>query len=868
VHVLRLPLQCICGVRRMPRRGLPHASISREIGSSAVLRSSYWCRVDLPALKESICATRQLDKGVRFMTKAINVLTICVLIGCTALTSSATDGAQRGRFAQSDTASQSSSAAASTVGLCDAKTPVPPCIYQPVAAQRKIKGHGTKGDTVAARVNGIPVPGEPVLVQPDGTFTIPLAGPLVEYETVQVDENSPAIAGPSVWVKKKLSITCGPPPCIQQPYAGERWVRVKPKLTAKKAPASVTVTITPHPMNPANPAKIHKHAVVSSTPNPDDNTFTIPVSPALSLYDTLEVKQSDGSEGNTVVVEARPPICADPLPCIQQPRDTDMHVRGKAKPDPKTGKVAWGTQATVKVNGEVVGKPQTVSDDGTFSVLLETPLKINQTVQLSQTGPTVVGTVIAAMHSQICTVQAPVLPCLDQPHAGAKTVTGQASDKSSTIDIKVNGHDLGSAKVDSNGLFTRDVNTLGPYDEVEADEMNPMGTTGPVSVQAAQGSKLGMYWLPLAGVDITSSTTSGPQQQWFVDLRMSAPIGFNHRDPLEAPLWVWFNPRIASVPTPETSTLSSLSTAAATAFSASGAPTTLGAITQSLEFHGGLEVAAIKPREGVLYGNSALGLSLIAELGAVTPFSTSTGTEEYSLGVPGSLVPGVAAPNSNVTNLLQTFAGTPSLQSQYSQLYSILSNSCPLTGTVANKEASSCTYQAVAFVLPNRSRFDRSWSLGVRLRTFYFANGCTSAAISSEDQTLRCPAQDTFPGTMDITFGQDESVTAGRFYGFVLTLSASYPIPGASWLRVFGSAYLGLSKNVNSPALPITPSTNFVSLSSPSIILQPIEPVNQDYFRVGFGIDIAQVIRSWAGKLGIIPGPSKSGSSTTPGGAN
>jgi len=78
-----------------------------------------------------------------------------------------------------------------------------------------------------------------------------------------------------------------------------------------------------------------------------------------------------------------------------------------------------------------------------------------------------------------------------------------------------------------------------------------------------------------------------------------------------------------------------------------------------------------------------------------------------------------------------------------------------------------------------------------------------------------------------------------------MTVTGSYPVPGTGGaLRVFGSSYLRLHKNQNTTALILIPSTSFVSLDQSSVVVQPILPSDQDYFRLGIGVDLIALISS------------------------
>lgn len=276
----------------------------------------------------------------------------------------------------------------------------------------------------------------------------------------------------------------------------------------------------------------------------------------------------------------------------------------------------------------------------------------------------------AAMNAQststtkgLCDKKSPSPPCIDEPNEDDTRITGQVN-KGATVTVKVDETDLGSAEVKPDGTFSITADSpLNQYNHVEAEETASDGTktsVGPVSVTKSNtASGQSVYTLGMAGIDITSTSTSGPQQQYFAEFRLTAPVGVSkclrpeednkegagkaptnsssNCDPLQSRLWAWFEPRIASVPTPNTATLSTL-TSASTALSGLG-QLKLGDITQTLELHGGIEVALIKPRDGVLFGNkdkASLGLSFVAGLGGVTPFNSATGAQEFDLISPAS----------------------------------------------------------------------------------------------------------------------------------------------------------------------------------------------------------------------------------------
>src|SRR6185437_10532729 len=79
---------------------------------------------------------------------------------------------------------------------------------------------------------------------------------------------------------------------------------------------------------------------------------------------------------------------------------------------------------------------------------------------------------------------------------------------------------------------------------------------------------------------------------------------------------------------------------------------------------------------------------------------------------------------------------------------------------------------AEVFVPQSRDRFFYRYNAGVRFKTYYYTDG---------------KLDNRYPGTIDWTFGQDETVSGGKFRGLVMRLDANYPIPFLSHVNVFGS---------------------------------------------------------------------------------
>jgi hypothetical protein len=190
------------------------------------------------------------------------------------------------------------------------------------------------------------------------------------------------------------------------------------------------------------------------------------------------------------------------------------------------------------------------------------------------------------------------------------------------------------------------------------------------------------------------------------------------------------------------------------------------------------------------------------------------------------------------------------LVSLYPQLALALCNygysgaACPTTPPAVNP---SGVPSIVAFVTPARARFYRDFYAGIRLRTFYLKGACPDPSLHLSE--TGCKLDNTFPGTFDIRFGEDETVTAGRLVPLVMTLAANYPLPGTNGsVRVFGSVYLRMQANRNSNPLALVPAASYATLDQPSVVVQPVAASDQDYYRLGLGVDLVPLIARWTGR--------------------
>lgn len=449
----------------------------------------------------------------------------------------------------------------------------------------------------------------------------------------------------------------------------------------------------------------------------------------------------------------------------------------------------------------------------------------------------------AAQSPAVCpTTGQPSAFCINQPHAGDTEVTGAfPGGANPNISIKINGI-AATGNLSTNvaqGVFSQSVEALNTYDQVRVEngaasiEIGVQPATG-----AASPAGSSLFTLGLIGIDATSSGSSGPTEQYFVEFDVLTPVGWCNRNrtadrrySLQHKCWIWFSPRLASAPTANTSALSSLSSSS---FSSGASGESVAGITQTFDFQGGFEYSPLAPWNGAEAGWqnnwSRSSISLIAGGGLVTPFNAAT-SSEYSLS------PALAA----------QFQANPSLAVQFPQLAAALCNNLNsyFTGISSYAcPASQSRATTVAFVFPNRSRLYRDYYAGFRLRTFYLTGDCKNPP----EESPGCKVQNTYPGTLDVRFGQDETVTAGHLTGFVMTIAGSYPLPGSKGsVRVFGSFFTRLAGNRSMPSLALAPVASTVAITDPSVVVQQVSPIDQDYFRLGLGVDLVPLISKWIG---------------------
>ena len=141
-------------------------------------------------------------------------------------------------------------------------------------------------------------------------------------------------------------------------------------------------------------------------------------------------------------------------------------------------------------------------------------------------------------------------------------------------------------------------------------------------------------------------------------------------------------------------------------------------------------------------------------------------------------------------------------------------------------------YTDVAFSNQDRSSFLIKYGGGFRTSNTF---GCKT---SGSDSGGCAPSY----GILDLTFGQDESVTRGLLRHVVFKMDGILPIPmgNASYVYLFGSAYIRLAKNQDLSPL-ILQAASGVTIPSPTVIVLPLQQPDRDFYRLGVGLNLNQV---------------------------
>ncbi len=380
--------------------------------------------------------------------------------------------------------------------------------------------------------------------------------------------------------------------------------------------------------------------------------------------------------------------------------------------------------------------------------------------------------------------------------AGSTAVSGNVKSNGGGIQICIDGEPDGKPQtIRPDGTFTYTVSQLKPGQKVVAqflsgsgdsldfgppsDEFTVAGTTGGGSSGLSKAILIG-------GVEEGAYSSLGQNTNPFINAFIEGPDGR---------ITGWGRVRLLSAPQPSTQGIVSTFT------DPTGQLTTqdYSKVGQALDF-------TVGPRIGL-----SSHWAFIAGFGVTTPLSSQTVAVTYTAPPAGSV---------ECTTLTNRFT---------------VKNGYAPGLTMAPAGSSTCLsggYTSIAF--SNRDRSDFLVKYGAGFRTSNKFDDCKDSAPG----TTCTPSF----GVLDLTVGQDESITRGLLRHFVFKMDGILPIKtgSAAYVYLFGSAYIRLAKNQDLSPL-ILQSASGVTIPSPTVIVLPLQIPDRDYYRLGVGLNINQI---------------------------
>ena len=229
--------------------------------------------------------------------------------------------------------------------------------------------------------------------------------------------------------------------------------------------------------------------------------------------------------------------------------------------------------------------------------------------------------------------------------------------------------------------------------------------------------------------------------------------------------------------------------------------------------------------------------SIVGGIGATTPLSSQNAPVTFVAPPPGTV---------ECTELVSRFSGA----NGYNPALTLNTATNPTTCLAGG-------YTDIAFANQDRSNFFLKYGAGLRTTYPWTFGSCNGASGSNCSKAY---------AALDLTLGQDSSVTGGYLRGVVFKLDGTLPIPtgNSSWLYLFGSSYVRLQSNQNLPPLILQTPPTTVTVPSPTVIVLPLRQPNRDYYRIGVGLNISQLwCKAFGSGCSTNTNTQNSGSNTT-----
>ncbi|WP_409308227.1 BapA/Bap/LapF family large adhesin, partial [Pectobacterium sp. B1J-3] len=307
----------------------------------------------------------------------------------------------------------------------DMTAPAVPTDVEVAEDGTSVSGNAEPGSTVTLTDADGNTLGE-TTVGEDGSFTVPLNPPLTNGETVNVVVTDPAgnSSGPVI---AEAPDTTAPavPTDVEVAEDGT-------SVSGNAEPGS-TVTLTDANGN-----------VLGEATAGEDGSFTVPLNPALTNGETVNVIATDpaGNSSDPVIAEA-PDMTAPAVPTDVEVAEDGTSVSGNAEPG--------STVTLTDADGNTLGET-TVGEDGSFTVPLNPPLTNGETVNVVVTDPA--GNSSDPVTAEAPDTTAPAVPTDVEVAEDGTSVSGNAEPGSTVTLTDADGNTLGETTVGEDGSFT------------------------------------------------------------------------------------------------------------------------------------------------------------------------------------------------------------------------------------------------------------------------------------------------------------------------------------------------------------------------------------------------------------------------------
>jgi hypothetical protein len=473
-----------------------------------------------------------------------------------------------------------------------------------------------------------------------------------------------------------------------------------------------------------------------------------------------------------------------------------------------TGTVQGAKSGSVRicVDGLPTDKTASVQSDGSFTVSgLE--VKTGHLVQAQAVNPPVNPTTFGPVSDPECsaigTGDVSTMPTLKQVEVGSQTVSGNVSNKKSgTVRVCVGDTQVTTAPIDENGNFTAALpKPLGPGNGVVAQLITSPPGTFPIEYALQSKEAKPKY----AYSDFTASFVGGVEESGFSSqglntngfLSAYAQSEYYGKGPVSAALWGRI--RLLSGPLPSNVNV----VAALTNPSGTITTSNLTNVGQVTDYVVGPELR-VKQWDR-LDGNTER-ISFFGGVGATTPLASNQ--LQYSL----------TAPPNNSQQCFQLVSLYP--------VYLANGAANPKTNCTLVNPVTQNPIMTISFAPEGRSNFLVKYAAGFRFTHIFPGKG----------------NQADYAGSVDLSVGQDQEITGGRFQGMVFRIDAVYPLAlGASpYLYLFGTASMKTTGNMNSAPIILSTASS-VTVPSTSVAVLPLTQPNRDFYRFGVGLNISAI---------------------------